>query len=157
MVATVGGMSGTRDVKVMVTNVEEDWNGHTEQDPAARRSVGDGYPDRSRREHIRPYLAVVPGNQYNGPTICHKLNAPARVRRRTVSSVLYAMSDGYTPTDGDVGETLTAVAMYTDGDSGMKSAVGKRPMTPLWTQGTGRRCSKTRTPRPMATRANPRQ
>ena len=34
------------------------------------------------------------------------------------------MADSYTPTDGDVGETLTAVAMYTDGEAGMKSAVG---------------------------------
>ena len=35
------------------------------------------------------------------------------------------MSDTYTPTDGDVGETLTAVAMYTDGHGAMKSAVGE--------------------------------
>ena len=60
VVATVGGMSGTRDVKVMVDQPGGSWNGHPEQDPAARRSVGHGYPDRSRREHIRPYLAVVP-------------------------------------------------------------------------------------------------
>ena len=36
-----------------------------------------------------------------------------------------AMSDTHTPTAGDVGETLTAVAMYTDGQGAMKTAVGE--------------------------------
>ena len=36
-----------------------------------------------------------------------------------------AMSDTHTPTEGDMEETLTAVAMYTDGQGAMKTAVGE--------------------------------
>ena len=36
-----------------------------------------------------------------------------------------AMSDTYTPVADDVGDTLTARAMYTDGHDAMKSAEGE--------------------------------
>ena len=36
-----------------------------------------------------------------------------------------ARSDTHTPTEDDMGETLTAVAMYTDGQGAMKTAVGE--------------------------------
>ena len=36
-----------------------------------------------------------------------------------------ATSDSHTPTEGDVGETLTAVAMYNDGEASGKTAVGE--------------------------------
>ena len=69
-----------------------------------------------------------------------------------------AMSDTHTPTEGDETKFLTAVAMYTDGQGAMKSAVGKADKM-RWrrTPGTSRRRSWTRTPRWMVCRTNQRR
>ena len=156
VVATVGGMSGTRDVKVMVTNDDEAGTVTLNRTlPRAGVSVTatltdpDGSISGKMWQWYRSEIIDEPVS-----------NAPTTVCANDESDhcvIEGAMSDTYTPTDGDVGETLTAVAMYTDGQDASKLAREKRPMRPLWTQGTGLRCLKTRTPRPMATRANPRQ
>ena len=68
-----------------------------------------------------------------------------------------ANSDTYTPVADDVGDTLTAVASYTDGHGSGKSAEDKRAVWWRWTPGTRRRCSMIRTPRPTACRTNRQQ
>ena len=124
VVATVGGMSGTRDVKVMVDNVEEAGTVTLNRiQPRAGVSVTATLtdPDGSisgltwqwyRAANINAQATNVPTDECadEGSNTC---------------VIEGAMSDTYTPTDGDVGETLTAVAMYTDGEAGMKSAVGE--------------------------------
>ena len=121
VVATVAGMSGTRDVKVMVTNVEEPGTVTLNRtQPRAGVSVMATLTD------LDGSITGLTWQWYRGEniqadslptTVCDSDSANNCV-------IEGAMSDTYTPTDGDVGETLTAVAMYTDGEGGMKSAVG---------------------------------
>ena len=122
VVATVGGMSGTRDVKVMVTNVDEDGTVTLNRiRPRAGVSVmatltdPDGSISGLTWQWYRWGADILVGNLPT--TECADASSDVCV-------IGGAMADSYTPTDGDVGETLAAVAMYTDGEAGMKSAVG---------------------------------
>ena len=124
VVATVAGMSGTRDVKVMVNNVEEDGTVTLNRtQPRAGVSVMATLtdPDGSisgltwqwyRSDNINEAVDSVP------TTVCADEGSDICV-------IEGAMSDTYTPTDGDVGETLTAVAMYTDGQDDSKLTRGQ--------------------------------
>ena len=121
VVATVGGMSGTRDVKVMVTNVEEDGTVTLNRtQPRAGVSVTATLTDPDGS------ISGLTWQWYRGANIqADSLPTTECADDSSDDCVIGgAMADSYTPTDGDVGKTLTAVAMYTDGEAGMKSAVG---------------------------------
>ena len=124
VVATVGGMSGTRDVKVMVTNVEEAGTVTLNRtQPRAGVSVMATLTDPDGS------ISGLTWQWYRAANIdAQATNVPTDECAAEGSDncvIEGAMSDTYTPTDGDVGEFLTAVAMYTDGEASMKSAVGK--------------------------------
>ena len=125
VVATVGGMSGTRDVKVMVTNVEEAGTVTLNRtQPRAGVSVTATLTDPDGS------ISGLTWQWYRGDEITAETaeNLPQTECADDAGDncvIGGAMADSYTPTDGDVGERLTAVAMYTDGDAGMKSAVGE--------------------------------
>ena len=122
VVATVGGMSGTRDVKVMVTDVEEAGTvtlNRTQPRVGVSVTATLTDPDGS--------ISGLTWQWYRGETIEADALPPTECADEgsDLCVIEGAMSDTYTPTDGDVGKTLAAVAMYTDGEPGMKSAVGE--------------------------------
>ena len=124
VVATVGGMSGTRDVKVMVTNMEEAGTVTLNRvQPRAGVSVMATLTDPDGS------ISGLTWQWYRSASIDDVVsNAPTTVCAAEGADncvIEGAMSDTYTPTDGDVDETLTAVAMYTDGQDGSKMARGQ--------------------------------
>ena len=124
VVATVGGMPGTRDVKVMVTNVEEAGTVTLNRtQPRAGVSVTATLTDPDGS------ISGLTWQWYRSNTINEAVsNAPTTVCADENSDdcvIEGAMSDTHTPTDGDVGETLAAVAMYTDGEGDSKLARGQ--------------------------------
>ena len=126
VVATVGGMSGTRDVKVMVTNMEEAGTVTLNRtQPRAGVSVTATLTDPDGS------ISGLTWQWYRGNNIMADALPQTECTDDAGDNCVIggAMADSYTPTDGDVDgdvvEFLTAVAMYTDGEAGMKSAVGQ--------------------------------
>ena len=122
VVATVVGMSGTRDVKVTVENVDE--GGTVTLNRTAPR---DGVPVTATLTDPDGSISGLTWQWYRGEDIATG-SLPTTVCDADGDDnclIDGAVSDSYTPTEGDVGETLAAVAMYTDGEGPMKSMVGE--------------------------------
>ena len=112
VVATVGGMSGTRDVKVMVTDVEEAGTvtlNRTQPRVGVSVTATLTDPDGS--------ISGLTWQWYNDAIDTNNLEDNA---------IEGAMSNTYTPVADDVTSNviLMARAMYTDGQGPMKFAVG---------------------------------
>ena len=120
--ADVDGKRGTMDVKVTVTNTDEGGTVTLSKTQprvgvAVRATVTD--PDGS--------ISGLTWQWYRDDNLdITSLTATECAAATSDDCVIKdAMSDTHTPTEGDVDETLTAVAMYTDGQGAMKSAMGK--------------------------------
>ena len=105
VVATVAGMSGTRDVKVTVENIEE---------------LGAVTLNRTPPRVGLPVTATLtdPDGSISGFTWQWSIIGTTASTDQTPDGPIEGeTSDTYVPKAGDVGGTLTATAMYDDGHS----------------------------------------
>ena len=119
--ADAEGNRGTMDVKVTVANEDEDGTVSLSRTQprvgvAVRASLTD--PDGS--------ISGLTWQWYRGDTIDAANPTSTECADAEANNCVIggAMSDTYTPTEGDVDETLTAVAEYTDGEGATKAQRG---------------------------------
>ena len=116
------GKRGTMDVKVTVENVDEDGTV-----TLSRTQPRVGVPVKASLTDPDGSISGLTWQWYKDDNLIANNLPTAECDDDTSDNCVIkgAMSDTHTPTEGDMGETLTAVAMYTDGEGAMKTAVGE--------------------------------
>ena len=109
------GNRGTMDVKVTVTNEDEDG-----VVTLSRTQPRVGVPVTASLTDPDGSISGLRWQWYRGNVTANECDADGD----DDCLIKGARSDTHTPTDGDVGKTLNAVASYTDGEDAMKSRMG---------------------------------